>query len=623
MRSRSVWMAAAGALVIVCLGCGGGSTAFKVGRRAEARKDWDTALVNYEKALQVEPENAKYLIHETLARTRAADFHLRQGRKLLASGRAEDAAGEFQKAVSIDPTNEAAGQELARLLAEQAAAKQKREETLQQALKSRGQATELGGKAAVVKLIPLPEEPLAHFRITADGKKVYETLAKLGGLNVAFTSDFRAQPVSVDLSNVKIEDALHIVAFQTKTFWRPLTPNTILVVPDNPTNRRDYEEQVLKTIYITNPLAPADRTAITTALKQVLGLQRIVDNPDANAIIIRDSPAKVAAAEKMIHDLDRGKAEILLDVGVVEADRSRIRDLGLTTVATSPLQSTNIAGLGFNPTTAITAGDTTISALPLSRLGKISSADFSIVLPGAVANALLSDSHTHVLQNPQVRVTDGQTAKLRIGTRIPYATGSFLPSMGGIAGTGSSGGGFGLLASTQFQYQDVGVNLDITPRLMANGEVALHATIEISSLGQPISIGGFSQPTFGQRKIEHDIRLKEGEVNLLGGLIQTSETRSVSGLPGLSQIPLLRYLFSTEHTDRTDTEVLVMLTPRVIRLPEYGTPSSSSEVSVTDSGAPATFIPTPGQVPTLPTGPEAPHAPEAPPEQPEQPEQPQ
>ena len=618
MRVRSIWQASAGALAIVCLSCGGGSTAFRDGRRAEGRKDWDTALVNYEKALQVEPENAKYLIHDQLARTHAADFHLRQGRKLLASGRPDDAAGEFQKAASIDPTNEAAGQELARLLAEQAAAKRQREETLKKALKSREEPTEVGGKSAIVKLNPLPEEPLAHFRITADGKKVYETLAKLGGLNVAFTADFRPQSVSVDLSNVKIEDALQIVSFQTKTFWRPLTPNTILVIPDNPTNRRDYEEQILKTIYITNPLAPADRTAITTALKQVLGLQRIVDNPDANAIIIRDSPAKVAAAEKMIRDLDRGKAEILLDVAVVEADRSRIRDLGLTTVATSPLSSPNIAGIGFNPRSAVTSGDTTIPAIPLSKLGKISTADFSISVPGAVANALLSDSHTHVLQNPQVRVTDGLTAKLRIGTRIPYATGSFLPSLGGSVGTGTSGG-FGLLASTQFQYQDVGVNLDITPRLMSNGEVALHAIIEISSLGQPISLGGFSQPTFGQRKIEHDIRLKEGEVNLLGGLIQTSETRLVSGLPGLSQIPLLRYLFSSEHTERTDTEVLVMLTPRVIRLPDFGT-AASSEVPVTGGGAPTTFIPTPGQVPTLPTGPEAPQAPETPPEQPEQPQ---
>jgi len=612
MQEKGI-LAGVAAFLVFGLSCTGGSSAFKAGRRAEAHKDWDTALVQYQKALQEEPENAKYVLHETYARSHAGDFHLRQGRKFLAHGKIEDAAGEFQKASSIDPTNEAAAQELAKVLALQTAAKRAREDALQAALKARDQTISTGG--GPVKLKPLPQEPLGHLRMpSVDSRKIYETLAKLGDINVAFTADFQPKPVFIDLSNVKIEEALRILSFQTKTFYRPLTSNTILVIPDNPTNRRDYDEEVLKTVYISNPLGPADRTAITTALKQVLGLQRIVDNPDSNAIIIRDTPAKVAAAEKMIHDLDRGKAEILLDVAVVEADRSRIRDLGLTTVATSPLQSTNIIGLGFNPSTSITSGDTTVPVLPLNRLGKISTADFSVVLPGAVANALISDSHTHVLQNPQVRVTDGLTAKLRIGTRIPYATGSFLPSFGGT--TGTSGGGFGLLASTQFQYQDVGVNLDITPRLLANGEVALHASIEISSLGQPISLGGFSQPTFGQRKIEHDIRLKEGEVNLLGGLIQTSETLSVTGLPGLGEIPILRYFFSTEHKDRTDTEVLVMLTPRVIRLPEMGITSGEVDITGggTGSGSPPTFPP------SMPMPEVTPQQPEAPPEAPGQPQ---
>jgi len=598
-RGVPVW--GVGAALLLGFGCGGGSSLFREGRKAELRKDWDTALVKYEKALQAEPENAKYLIHEKLARTQGSLFHLKQGRRLVATGRADEAAGEFQKAVSIDPTNEAAAQELGRLLAQQAAAKRVREESIQQALRAREQAAGPPG----VQLKPWPTEPLAHFRISADSRKVYETMAKLADLNVAFTSDFQPRPLSIDLTNVKIEDALRVVSYQTKTFWRAVTPNTILVVPDTPTNRRDYEEEVLKTIYLSSPLAPADRAAITTALKQVLGLQRIVDNPDSNAIIIRDTPAKVAAAEKMIRDLDQNKAEILVEVAVVEADRSRVRDLGLTQLATSPLPSTAVAGLGFNPRTATTVDSTIIPYLPLNRLGRISTADFSIVLPGAVANALLSDSHTRILQNPQVRVTDGQTAKLRIGSRIPYATGSFLPSMGVTTGTGA---GLGLLASTQFQYQDVGVNLDLTPRLMPNGEVNLHASIEISSLGADRSVGGFSQPTFNQRKIEHDIRLKEGEVNLLGGLIETKETQSVSGLPGLSQIPILGYLFSSQHRERIETEVLVMLTPRVIRLPER-VAESGKEVPV-GGGAAGPPVPTP-------PGPElTPQQPEAAPEQP-------
>jgi general secretion pathway protein D len=592
-RGVGVWWAAA--MLALFLGCGGGSVVFREGRKAEARKDWDTALVNYEKALQGEPENPKYIIHEKLARTQAALFHLKQGRRLLAAGRADEAMGEFQKAASIDPTNEAAGQELGRLLARQAAAKRAREEALQQALKAREEAASTAG----VQLKPWPTEPLAHFRISADSRRVYETLAKLADLNVAFTSDFQPRPVSVDLTNVKIEDALRVISYQTKTFWRAVTPNTILVVPDTPTNRRDYQEEVLKTIYLSNPLAAADRTAITTALKQVLGLQRIVDNPDSNAIIIRDTAAKVAAAEKMIRDLDQNKAEILVDVMVLEADRSRIRDLGLTpaTISTSGTVTAGLQSvLAFLPSSTSTS----------VNLGELTYRDYALVLPSAAANAVLNDSRSHILQNPQVRVTDGQTAKLRIGSRIPYATGSFMPGV-----TGQAAGGYtGLIASTQFQYQDVGVNLDLTPRLLANGEVNLHASIEISSLGADRVIAGLAQPTFNQRKIEHDIRLKEGEVNLLGGLIETKETQSTSGVPGLGQIPILRYLFSTEHREKVETEVLVMLTPQVIRLPER-LPEGGKEVSV-GVGAAAPTVP-------LAPGPETPPQPEAVPEQPSQP----
>ncbi len=615
MLGKQLQRVAAAGLGLALVSCGGGSSAFREARKAELRKDWDTALVKYEKALQAEPENAKYLIHEKVVRSQAGIFHVKQGRRLLASGREDEAAGEFQKAVNIDPTNEAAAQELSRLLAHQAADKKAREEALQAALKAREQSATSTG----VKLKPLPPEPLARFRITADTKRVYETLGKLADLNVAFTTDIRPQNISVDLSNIKIEDALRVVAFQTKTFWRPITSNTILVVNDTPTNRRDYDEEVLKTIYITNPLAAADRTAITTALKQVLGLQRIVDNPDSNAIIVRDTPAKVAAAEKMIRDLDRGKAEILLEVAVVEADRDRVRDLGLTLATINPatgnITSGLQGGLVFAPGTTTTDSNTTQNTS--IGLGGISYRNYAVVLPGATASAVMNDSRTHVLQNPQVRVTDGMTAKLRIGTRIPYATGSFLPSLGGT--TSTAGGGFGLLASTQFQYQDVGVNLDITPRLMANGEVNLHATIEISSLGSPIAIGGFSQPTFGQRKIEHDIRLKEGEVNLLGGLIQTTETQTQAGVPGLADVPFLKYFFSSNKRERIETEVLVMLTPRVIRLPDVPI-ESGTEVAVPGGEArPTGIMPPPAEA--MPQPPTTPTTPEAPPEAPGQPPQ--
>jgi general secretion pathway protein D len=201
----------------------------------------------------------------------------------------------------------------------------------------------------------------------------------------------------------------------------------------------------------------------------------------------------------------------------------------------------------------------------------------------------LNDTRTHILQNPQIRATDGQVAKLKIGSRVPYATGSFLPTLGATTTTS----GTSLLASTQFQYQEVGVILDLTPHLLADGEVAIHASIEISSVGANVSVGGVSQPTFGERKVEHDIRLQEGETSVLGGLIQTTLTNTVGGLPFLGDVPLLRYFFSTEHVERNELEVLVMLTPRVVRLPEPALGTRSS-MSLTGGPPPAGAQPTPG-----------------------------
>ena len=585
-----------------CLGllglvaCSAGNVALREARKAELRKDWDTALVNYEKAGRDQPENAKIIIHERLVRVQAAALHLKQGQRFLREGRPDDASGEFQKAVSIDPTNEAAAQELAKVAAAQIAAKQARETALKQALKANDEAA----NAPPIKLKAFPEEPLAHFRVSADSRKVFEALAKLANLNVAFTSTFRAGPLSVDLSNVKVEEALNIVALQTHTFWRAITSNTILVVPDTPTDRRDYDVDELKTIYLSNPLAAADRTAITTALKQVLGLQRIIDNPDSNAIVIRDTPAKIAAAEQLVHELDRSKAEIVMEVSVVEADRDRARDLGLypATVSSSGTITPGLsAGMIFSPPVSAASAGASAAQTGLSLSTPWN--DFALVVPSAVANAVLNDTRTHILQNPQVRSTDGQTAKLSIGQRIPYATGSFLPSLGA---TTSTSGTTGLLASTQFQFQDVGVKLELTPHLLANGEVSIHASIEISSLGAPSTIAGVSEPTFGERKIEHDIRLKEGEVSVLGGLIQTTITNTVSGVPFLGDIPLLRYLFSSEHVERQETEVLVMLTPRVVRLPEPHV-GAGSNVTLAGEPQPTGLQPVPGaEIPGQPPG---------------------
>jgi general secretion pathway protein D len=575
MLEREIRLAGATGLLLLCMACNPANEAYREGRKAEARKDYDSAVIYFGKALQEQPENSQYILHEKLARQGASSFHYDKGTRLMAEKRFSEAAAEFQKAVSVDPTNQAAAEQLAKVVAMEAAVKAEREKAIRQALKQQEEIA----TPNVVKLKTFPQEPLAHFRLTADSRKVFETLGKLAELNVAFSHDFQPRPLSLDLTNVRLEDALHIAALSANVFWKVVTPNTILVIPDSPANRREYEEEVLRTFHLGNPLSPADRTAISTALKQVLGLQKVIDNPESNSIIIRDTPERVAAAEELIHSLDLAKGEVLVEVAIMEASLDRVRNLGLAPVSPQP---PNIAALVFQPpATPTSEGVTAVTSNVGLPITSNSSGSLQLVLPSVVAQALLSDARTRVMQNPQVRATDGQTAKLKIGERIPYATGSFLPSFGGTVSTGTSTGSAttGLLASTQFQYQDIGVSLDITPHITATGEVGLHAVIEISSQAGTSTIGGLSEPIFGQRKVEQDIRLREGESTVLGGLIEHDLSNTISGLPFLADIPVFRYLFSTEEKSQTDTEVLIMLTPHIVRLPEIREAASNTPVA--------------------------------------------
>ena len=565
--SRTIALGTAGAGLLFCFACTPANIAYRQGRKAELQRDYDTAVVDFDKALQTQPDNPLFEIHEKDARARASHFHYERGKRDMLQYRENDAAAEFQKAISLDPTNEAAAQELARLVAMQAAEAKARQQALKNSMKTRTATVTTGG----VELNELPAEPIAHLHISADSRKVFETLGKLANLNVVFYHDFQPRPISLDLTNIKIADAIEVAADEANVFWKPVTSNTILIIPDTPNNRRMLENQILKTVYLSNPLTPADRTAILSALKQVVGVQQVFDNPESNAIIIRDTPEKVAAATQLIRSLDLGKAEVLIDITVFEADRDRLNDLGLYPVPLSGIGNGNVLGaIGYNPP-GTAAG--TIPVLGLDKLGNsLKLKDFSIVLPGIQANAVLSDNRTHILQNPQVRVTDGMPAKVKIGEKVPIATGSFgVPT--GVAG---QTGGFGLLANTQFQYQDVGVDLDITPHVSTNGEISLHAKIDISAEGSSVNIGGIEEPTFTQRSIEHDIRLKEGEASLLGGLIQTQTVRITSGLPGLGDIPILKYFVSDNSTETQETEVMIMMTPRVVRLPESPSQATAS-----------------------------------------------
>ncbi len=578
---------------LLASGCPKGKTDYSQGKKAESLEDYDTALAYYQKALKAEPHNANYKIKLNQIRFEAGQLHVRQGLSLRKKGDLQGAAAEFQRAGAIDPSSPVAEQEL-RKTVEMIAEKNRAADAAAEPPTDPSQPS-LAAMPPEIK--PLSRAPI-NLKMSNDAKIVFDTIGKLAGLTIIYDPDFPARRIPVDLNNVTLEQALEIVSMESKAFWKPVTENIIFVVPDQPQKRRDYEEQVVKTFYLSNTVQPQDLTEIVTGLRQLLDLKRIQQLNSQNAIIVRDTPDKLLLAEKMIRDIDKAKPEVVVQVEVLQARTDRLRDLGIL-----PGQQ---ASISINPNaTSTPAGGTpaTTNNTTLNTLRHLNSTDYSVTLPSLTANAVLTDTYTKIIQNPEIRSVDGQPAKLNIGDRVPVATGSFQAGVG----VGSTGGaGFvNPLVNTQFTYLDVGVNVDITPRVHPNREVSLKIKVEVSSVTGTATIGGIQQPIISQRKIEHDIRLKEGEASILGGLFERTDTNTLNGWPGLAKIPFMRYLFSDNKTQHEENEVLIVLTPRIVRMPDWTKANlrplySGSETNVqvkreTEIRAPST--PTPAQPP--------------------------
>jgi general secretion pathway protein D len=539
---------------LLTAGCPKGQPDYNQGKKAETIQDYDAAFVYYQKAAKSDPYNASYKIKLNRIRFEASELHVKRGVEMRKQGDLQGAAAEFQRAQAIDPASPVADQEL-RKTVEMIAEKNRAADA---AAEPPADANETPMAAMPPEIKPLSRAPI-NYRASNDAKIVFDTIGKLAGLTVIYDPDFPARRISVELNNVTLEQALEIVSLESKAFWKPVTENIIFVIPDQVQKRRDYEEQVVKTFYISNTVQPQDLTEIVTGLRQLLDLKRIQQLNSQNAIIVRDTPDKLLLAEKMIRDIDRAKPEVVVQVEVLEARTDRLRDLGIL-----PGQTATVA---INPnTTTSTSGST--NNINLNTLRHLNATDYVVTLPSLTANAVLSDTNTKIIQNPEVRSLDGQTAKLRIGDRIPIATGSFSSGIGGIGGVAGAGG-ISPLVNTQFTYLDVGVNIDLTPRVHPNRDVSLKLKVEVSSHTGDSVIGGITQPIISQRVIEHDIRLKEGEVSILGGLVQRTDSKALEGWPGLARLPLLRYLFSHDRMNHQEDEVLIVLTPRIVRIPEW------------------------------------------------------
>ena len=401
--------------------------------------------------------------------------------------------------------------------------------------------------------------------MTEDTKIIYETVGKLAGINVLFDPDYTSRRIKIELNGVSEQEALEIIALESKTFWRPVTPNTIFVASDNPAKRKEIEQSVIKTFYLANLSQPTELQDVVNALRQILEISRIQPLPSQGALVVRGTPDQLALAEKLVGDLDKARPEVIVEVAIMQVSRDKTRNLGISppTSATVALQNNINSTTGTTTTTTTTTSSTTsgtANTINLNRIGNLNATDFTVTIPAATATALFGDSSTKLIQNPQIRAVDGQKASLKIGDRVPVATGSFQPGIGGV--------GINPLVNTQFQYLDVGVNIDITPKVHAAREVTLKVSMDISSVTGQSNIGGISQPVIGQRKIEHEIRLKEGEVNILGGILEDQDIRSLNGIPGLAQIPILKYLFAQSNVEHKENEIVFALIPHIIRARE-------------------------------------------------------
>ncbi|HEX9254224.1 MAG TPA: cohesin domain-containing protein, partial [Candidatus Angelobacter sp.] len=416
----------------------------------------------------------------------------------------------------------------------------------------------LEGASAPVALAQFPDAPLSAIEMTDDSKVLYETIGKLANINVLFDPDYTSRRLPIKLKNVNLQEALDIVALESRTFWRPVTPNTIFVAQDTQAKRRELEQNVVKTFYLGNVSAPTDLQDMVNAIRTVLEVQRIQQIPSQSAIVIKGTPDQLALASKMIDDIDKSKPEVIVDVVVAQVRRDKLRNLGIT-----PPQTASVTLQGTNTTTGTgTTTTTSSSGLNFNDLQHLNSTNYAVSIDNVKAVALFSDADTKIMQNPKIRATDAEKATLTIADKIPIATGSFGTPLGVGTAVGSVG------VNTQFTYTDVGVKMEITPRVHPDGQITLKLSMEISNLNGSETIGGITQPIISTRKVEQSIRLMDGEMNLLGGILEVQDTSTTSGTPFLGQIPLLKYLFSSTNKEHITNELVFMLVPHIVRSQE-------------------------------------------------------
>ena len=520
--------------------------ALRSGERAERARDYDRAVVIYTQALQDRPGDRNLQLALDRARLRAAQMHYAEGRRLEREARWADALAEYEIAYDLNPgmadIERALRAAREAMRAELEAAPEGRT-ALEALIDSTFDAAPPG--LDLPRNITLPDSVVFS---SESSRAVFAALGELTGFSIVFDAQFRDTPFSGDLRDMSFDTALAVVAASTGNFFRVTAPGTVTVIPDTPAKRREYEEEIIRTFYLSN----ADINETIDLLRLVVDLRRLAPVTATNAISIKDTPERIDAAARLIRTVDKARAEVVIEVQLLEVDRQILRDYGLRFLSTG---DNSEIGAGESATRDIdTDNPATGLGLSVDDLRRVSGSNLFVANPSSLLLRLLqTNGNTRILANPQLRTSDGVAAEAHFGERVPVPVTTFTPF---------AAGGVSQQPITSFNYQEIGVNILITPRVHHNDEVSLSLEVEISN----ISGTGFGDlPQFGSRSITTRIRLRDGETNILAGLIRDEERETREGIPGLIRIPVLGRLFGRTRTNTQETDIVLTLRPHIIR----------------------------------------------------------
>jgi general secretion pathway protein D len=574
---RSSRVALAALVAVTLVSCASSTGSIRTARNAESQQNYDLAVAEYTKLLRDNPNSREVRQGLERARLRASQDHFTRARRLATSGELEDALVEYQLASELNPGNGDIAREMQDTRVQLRAKIAVREEgkTRLESLIAQSLDAPLPGTA-------LPEDAKLPDSVVfrdANARDVYSAIGKFTNLSVVFDPTFRDQPVSIDLRNKTLAEALNLLSTSTRNFWRSSGERGILVVPDTAAKRREYEEEIVRTFYLSN----ADLKETVDMLRIVVDARRLSTITATNAITIKDTSERILAAGKIITAIDKARPEVIIDVELLEVNRTHLKEYGLQIASPG---SPGISG----------SADINKEGMSLRSLSSLTSADVLLTaLPTLYYRLLKTDSATRILANPQLRTSEGIPAQARFGERVPVPVTTFSPI---------AAGGVQTQPITSFNYEPIGVNIDITPRMHHDDAVSLALKIELSS----ISGKGFGDlPTFGSRQINTVIRLKDGETNMLAGLIRDEERTSLSGIAGLRDVPVLGRLFAHNRKETQETDIILTLTPRIVRVLNLTAEDLTPFRVGRDGGAPLTDIVPPMPLPLpLPTPPKPP-----------------